>query len=614
MRRRVGDVLGWSGVTVLVGALILTTPHVSNFSERAAPGSQGPALLVGLTLLLAAAVLGWVSLTATRDPDRLAARPTLGSALGRGAVVLVVLAVVWAAFPTRHLAAIVDNDGYRMFSDHVLALWVGVCLVALGTALALGAATALPWHRWKRVLTGAAAGTLVVTLVWTLVPAALTRAFMVEHTVAAADGGQAAPVPATISRVGWTWEPEHPVLDPVLGVERGPRGPLVLYDDGFVALDGATGEELWTYRLPFSRQAQAGVFAGQDRYAYLSHVTEATPESEPQTHAMVMLDAATGEVVRETPMPALTWQGQEKSPPLRYLTPDVRVFRVHEDGRSLVVAYATDSTERLWEVELREGAGERWCQWADDGGIRGHGDRVLVARLCLDQEHLPEEDVESTLYRMDVPEDAVESVTALDVSTGERVWRQEWTPDNLSYTQVPIIGAVREGRGGEAVARTPGGAFAVDDGAPAQVFPPAPDPMYEYAVGVDTRGAVVLRDRGGDEPGLLLVTDASGEVVQRSEVEVDADLWAPVNQARVLESVLVVPHLAWDDADRRVLTVSVLPWEGEAAQQGWTQILLEDGEGPVEAPDLLGVGDYGVLPVPGAVVSHVEDRLYGLVP
>ena len=72
-------------------------------------------------------------------------------------------------------------------------------LVALGTALALGAATALPWHRWKRVLTGAAAGTLVVALVWTLVPAALTRAFMVEHTVAAADGGQAAPVPRTTS-------------------------------------------------------------------------------------------------------------------------------------------------------------------------------------------------------------------------------------------------------------------------------------------------------------------------------------------------------------------------------------------------------------------------------
>ncbi|MFE6388936.1 outer membrane protein assembly factor BamB family protein [Nocardiopsis dassonvillei] len=613
MRRRVRDVLGWSGVAVLVGALVLTTPQVSNFGERAAPGSQGLALLASLTLLGAAAVLGRVALTATRDPERLSARPTLGSALGRGAVVLVVLAAVWAAFPTRHLLTTMSEDGDRMFPDYILDLWTGVCLVALGTALTLGAATALPWHRWKRVLTGAVTGALVVALVWTLMPAALTRAFLVEHTVAD-ESGQAVPVPATIGRVGWTWEPENPVLDPVLGVERGPRGPLVLYSDGLVALDGATGEELWTYRLPFSRQAQAGVFAGQDRYAYLLHVTEATSESEPHPHTMVVLDTATGEVVRETPMPALTWQGQEKSPPLRYLTPDVRVFSVYEDGRSLVVAYATDSTERLWEVGLQDGPGERWCRWADDDGIRGHGDRVLVARLCLDQEHIPEEDVESILARMDVPADAVESMTALDAATGEQVWRQEWTPDDLSYVRVPTIGAVREGHGGAAVARTPGGAFAVDDGAPAQMLPAAPDPTYEYTVGVDTQGAVVLRDRGGDEPGLLLVTDANGEVVQRTEVEADAGLWALVNWARVLESVVAVPHVVRDDADRRVLAVSVLPWQGGQAQQGWTQILLEDDEGPVEAPNLLGAGDYDLLPVSGAVVAHVDDRLYGLVP
>ncbi len=605
-----GDVLGWSGVTVLVGALILTTPHVSNFSEQAAPGSQGLALLVGPTLLLAAAVLGWVSLTATRDPDRLAARPTLGSALGRGAVVLVVLAVVWAAFPTHHLLATVDDEGYRMFPDYILALWIGVCLVALGTALVLGTATALPWHRWKRVLTGAVAGALVVALVWTLAPAALTRAFMVEHTVADA-GGQAAPVPATISRVGWTWQPEHMVL----GVERGPRGPLVRYADGFVALDGATGEELWTYRLPFSRHAQAGVFAGQDRYAYLLHDTEATSEPEPHTRTLVVLDAATGEVVRETPMPALTWPEQQEPSAVRHLTPDVRVFSVYEDGRSLVVAYATESTERLWEVELQDGPGERWCLWADDDGIRGHGDRVLVARLCLDQTHIPEEDVESTLARMDVPADAVESVTALDAATGEQVWRQEWTPDNLSYVRVPTIGAVREGHGGAAVARTPGGVFAVDDGAPVSVLPPAPNPVYEYVLGVDTQGAVVLRDRSGDQPDLLLVTDASGEIVQRTEVEVDADLWVAMDQARALGSVLAVPHLARDDADRRVRAVSVLPWgSSEAVQRGWTPILLEGSEDPANADDLLGAGGYSVLPVPGAVVAHVEDHLYGLVP
>ncbi len=592
---------------MLSGALILTTPQVAGFSEYTAPAGQDLALLVGPTLLLAAAVLGWVALTATRDPDWFTARPTLGGVLGRGAVVLAAGVVVWAAFPTRHLALGVDNDRFRMFPDEVVALWTGVCLVALGAALTLGAATALPWHRWKRVLTGAVAGALGTALVWTLVPAALSRLLMVEHTVAA-DGGQAAPVPATISRVGWTWQPEHPVL----GVERGPRGPLVRYADGFVALDGATGEELWTYRLPYARQTQAGVFAGQDRYAYLSHVAQAEPE--PETRTLVVLDAAAGQVVRDAPMPTLAWEGQEKRPQLRYLTPDVRVFFVYEDERPLVVAYPTDSTERLWEVELQDGPGERVCLWADDDGIRGHGDRVLVARLCLDQEHMPDQDVSATLYEMDVPADTVESVTALEVSTGEQAWRQEWTPQALPRVALPGVGTVREGHGGEAVARTPGGVFALDEGAPAQVLPAAPDPTYEYALGVDTQGAVVLRDQDGEEPDLLLVTDASGKIVQRTEVEVQAHLWVAMGQAYVLGSALVVPHLTWDDHDRRVHTVSVLPWEGEQAQQGWTPIPLEGSEDPADADDLPGTGDYSVLPVPGAVVTLVENRLYGLVP
>jgi outer membrane protein assembly factor BamB len=602
----VGDVLGWSGVAVLVGALILTTPLVVGFSEHTAPAGQDLALLVGPTLLLAAAVLGWVALSTTRNPDWLAARPTLGGALGRAAVVLAVLAVVWFAFPTRHLALAVDNDRFRMFPDEVVALWAGVCLVALGTALVLGSATVLPWHRWKRVLTGVVAGALGAALVWTLVPAALSPLLMVEHTVAGEDG-EAAPVAATISRVGWTWQPEHAVL----GVERGPRGPLVRYADGFVALDGATGEELWTYRLPYARQVEAGVFAGQDRYAYLSHVAEAQPE--PETRTMVVLDAATGEVVREAPVPTLAWEGQAEPPPVRYLTPDVRVVFAYEDGRPLVVAHATDSTERLWEVELQDESDGRRCLWAQDDGIRGYGDRVLVARLCLDQEHIPEQDVSSTLRRMEVPADTVESVTALDTATGEQVWRQEWPPEDLPHVTPPTIGAVREGHEGHPVAHTPGGVFALDDGAPTPVLPAAPEPVREHVLVAGTAGAVVLRGQGGEEPALLLVTDASGEVVQRTEVQVDANMWAAMDRARILGSMLVVPQLNYDDADRKIHSLAVWSWEGEAARQGWTQITL-GGAGEVWEPDdAFSTGEHGALPVPGAVVSHAGD-LYGLVP
>ncbi|OKI16964.1 hypothetical protein A6A08_06745 [Nocardiopsis sp. TSRI0078] len=589
-----------------MGALALTTPRVFGFSEHAAPG-QNLSVLVGATLLMAVAVLSFVSLTATRDPAHIAAHSSLAGVLGRAAIALAGLVLVWATFPTRHLVLTVDNENYRMFPESVTGLWIGVCLVTLGMALVLCLAAVLPLHRWKRVLAGLVAGTLAVALVWALTPI-LTRFLLVEHTVAEA-AGEPAPVPTTVSRVGWTWQPEHPVLD----VERGSHGPIVRYADGLVALDGTTGEELWTYRLPYARQVETGVFAGQDRYAYLLHIAEAQPE--PETRAMVVLDAATGEVIHDAPMPELAQEGEEELANIHYLAPNVRVFLVYEGGQPLVVAHATDSTERLWEFALDTPDGHL-CLWGNDGGVRGYGDRVLVARLCLEDPEV-EYNLSAALADMDVPAGAVESVIALDATTGEQVWRHEWTPDDLPHVAVPGVGTVRESHGGAPVALTPGGTFALSDGESVQAAPETPEGAKDHTLAIDTGGAVVMRDQRDEESGWILHTDASGEVVQRTRIE--WDLWWDMEGATVLGAALAVPRILHDTADRQDRALAVLPLEAGADEDDRVLVGFGDERLPDLTHGLLDEVGHQALAVPGAVVSYLEVTsdsipLRGLVP
>ncbi|RKS06279.1 hypothetical protein DFP74_1907 [Nocardiopsis sp. Huas11] len=57
------------------------------------------------------------------------------------------------------------------------------------------------------------------------------------------------------SEVAWEWEaPEESLLRNVLA---GSAGAVMVLGDGVVALDGATGEELWHYRKPDASVASA---------------------------------------------------------------------------------------------------------------------------------------------------------------------------------------------------------------------------------------------------------------------------------------------------------------------------------------------------------------------
>lgn len=463
----------------------------------------------------------------------------------------------------------------------VVLLWAGRDRFAEGTESVFEGLTPLAW--WTLVLGIVAVGTV------------LARGFVFDEKdepvgwrpwksvavrVGAAGAGEGVPIPAQVTRAGWTWEPAREVLE----VSEGPRGPVVRHLDGFVGLDGTTGKELWSYRLPYARKAETGVFPGAPEHVYLLHREDPGDE----TRTLVVLDTATGEIVREPSHSGLT----------------------EEEGPVLAAAPLYPGAPR-WEFPLEDEPPGRVCLEGSDDAVLTYGDRVLITWVCLDAEHLPEGRRDMLHAPNTVPDDAVESVIALDAATGEEVWRRTGAPEDLLYPAPPRLGLpVHEGAGPVVLAL--GEVFDLATGEPVDARPALPEEPLESGDrlwAVDTAGAVTLRDPGEEEPSLVLRTDANGEVVQR--IEGDRTLLRhQLENPLPLAETVVAPVVFHDRLPEDARAVALLPWaEGL-------------GEDDVEWIDLGTLAEeerekHRVLAVPGSAVSYVRDSalpLYGLVP
>ncbi|WP_017587065.1 PQQ-binding-like beta-propeller repeat protein [Nocardiopsis ganjiahuensis] len=608
MGGRLGGVFGWAGLAVLVGGGVLALEPLAGLSSHS-PRSTELTWPLGAAVLIALLTVFALLLSAANPEARPEERPQRGQFLFRVCVAAVGLFLAWIVLPTRHLDSEARHAAGGAPPAAAVELSVAVCLVALGLVLLLGASSALQIRRWPGALLGVGAGALVVVLVMALTPA-LSRLLLVEHTVTNA-GREPAPVPADVTRVGWIWQPEHPVVD----MGRGPQGPIVRYEDGFVGLDGETGEELWSYRLPYARNGETGFFAGDEGYVHLFH--QARPD-EDQT--LVVLDAATGEVVRDAVMPGLGEDGPEHG---SHLTPEGRFFLEHGTGGAVVTAYATDSTERLWEFPLEDSPEGRVCLTAGGDGIRGHGDRLLVARICLDEGHISDGEPAFGAGDSDVPDDALETLIVLDTATGEELWRQEWAPRQPMTVNAPGVRQGREWLGCEAVVVTGHGLHGLETGEPVEARGEGAEDAASRSgevLAADTGGTVVLRDADEEErTALVLETDAGGEVTRETGVAAPGSyfqLSGALPLAEALVSTRAVRHLTAEARSERALLVVPLGGEAEEEDLRWIRF---DGE---EVPEADGV-EHRVLAVPGAVVSYVHapdntaDRphaVHGLVP
>jgi hypothetical protein len=139
-----------------------------------------------------------------------------------------------------------------------------------------------------------------------------------------------------VSQVAWQWstgDRETSLIDVLPGVS----GPVMVTGDGAVGLDGASGEELWSYRLESGGLRSARTTPdGQE-------VLLTLPGSEPDT--AVLLDAGTGRLIAEH-------EGDPGRNLARAsaLTSHVAVTDPAQEGGS-VKAFSLLGGERVWTYE-----------------------------------------------------------------------------------------------------------------------------------------------------------------------------------------------------------------------------------------------------------------------
>lgn len=580
--------LAWAGTGLVASALLLSVPLLFPRDSEEDPG-LGPSLLVaslaGLVLLVLA-LRRSILREAGSGPDP-RGLPRL-VVLAAGAALLSYLA--YRSFPRDAFTRLTESRDTWAPSVTGSLQWVALCAFALGFLALLLAVRRPRSQPGGRAWTGFAAGVLaVVTAGWAAVSE--TTHQPLEHMVAAP--GAVPGTLTTVTRVGWTWEkPEDARIERIVA---GPRGPVVLLGDGLVGLDGASGEELWTYRLPFGWYTSTGASLGGD----LAYVSYRQDPDDIESGRMTAIDTATGEITERTPLPPeeLTAAGEaERGDP----SPGITLYwNSAYDGSRTVVAYDNAGEEVLWTrlVHAPEDSGS-----LDMRTFAGYGETTVVA-------YLDGNGVEGWTV----------VVLGLDTRTGEEEWRLEdrdttvtnflrISPEGtaVSAGERPVVGVgyeygpttLLDPSTGEVAGEFP--EFLVGDGGELSVD-------YAGRVQADTGGAVYV-ERDGNDRYLVHRVDPSGVLVHTTVVPEPPSGHDVVRDAVAVGNTLLVPHQeqqVWGGEVSASVRVIPLGEEQGASEEGGTVIGIDSAV------------NLQLLPVPGAVTAYDRDEgttVYGLVP
>lgn len=457
---------------------------------------------------------------------------------------------------------------------------------------------------------GAVAVALLAGLVWALTPPRLI------HTVASGDPGEPPAVPSGVDGVGWTWSPPSGVR--VESVAAGPRGPILVLSDGVVALDGASGEEVWTYREPHGWDAEALLF---EDVVLLTRDLGATVTATP-------LDPATGEAVG----------GERRLEGLVGYAPSTTLHEYRDGAGTRGVqarefdGTATGSGGARWTFVPRgEGL---FCElqrdlWPTTDPDTGDG-RVVVAHTCADAREYEERTLQPALpgESGDGSDDilahggsldtAVATVAALDLTSGEEVWRYEY-PVRRSWGRFDLDladGTVHSEGGAPALRfRADSELHLLDPrtGEPLGHPEEARDargrfgPRVDRVLRADTAGTVIAvegRYPGSGEPLEVLTTDPEGGVTARVTVDPDGPVPEPLDLAVVLDDTLLIPYTDRENGERGVHSLALA--SGDLGGER-----VEIGSPANDVP-----GEHRLVAVPGAVVSYGTGAadVHGLVP
>lgn len=625
MGGRLGGVFGWVGIAVLAATVPFAAWAWWTLGGEGLSVEDPVNRMWGFSVAILAAFVPLMVCRAfgvggASDPDVAQGYVRcLGICAGTAAV------VVFVALPWNSLPPIAFPLDY-VSSEQAIALWGVSVLLALGMVLSLGLWVGPPDRPRGRWWVGTPVGVLVVVLAAALVtPLAEYRP--VEHSFLSEAPGEPAPVPADVTRVGWTWEvPEDAGF---LAVRAGTHGPVIVLEDGLTGLDGATGKELWTYRAPYSKAAshrRPRVVFGQPGLAF---VTFQPSGSDTRDLRQVLIETATGRIVTEVPLTGR--EGLDSQPGTDHravhATRDVYLTWPEEE----LVAYDLRSNEVLWRRDVALWNEESSCIVLPES-VNAHGDQILVGELCADQDPKTSP---ASLDFMDLFELGKESegsdtasVTAIDVATGTVNWRREWSAAELEVSPVPSFSRALPGAeplllaGGHALdLRTGEDSAATGDGL-IDLESLARD--EEYFWNAEDGGALLGEPTSPDDhraPVLLHRMDAEGRI------QATTKLRYPESTVGLHRSEALADTLVYADAEplkhgSATLTVSVIPQDEEVV--GWkdartfefTADLFEDTRNDEGRPR------HELNPAPGSVVMTVTGKdkrqdvvqVFGLVP
>lgn len=224
-----------------------------------------------------------------------------------------------------------------------------------------------------------------------------------DHAIYSGEVGAVSQVDS-VSRVAWEWDaPEGYLLRDVLS---GVGGAVMVLSDGVVGLAGATGEELWHYRVPDDSLESAAV-TPEGKSVVLAYQGEDEGDL-----AVVVLDAGTGELRGE--YPART--GESEHGRASNLTENARLSHPGNGSFGLSAA-SLETGEPLWEFEgqIPEEAEEF------------HVGEVVVATDAVVLSAAFKEGSPTATGSGEGTGQMIMSVVGLDAETGALLWEEEFS-------------------------------------------------------------------------------------------------------------------------------------------------------------------------------------------
>lgn len=239
-------------------------------------------------------------------------------------------------------------------------------------------------------------------------------------------------IPEAVTSVGWDWQP--PDNTSITHVSPTQHGVAAMIGDGVVSLAGDTGEEHWHYRRPGHRITSAAVTPDGSKIMLSypgDHTDEENEDKTPAENDIVLLNAATGDILNEHTADFAPRSGggldgnvhRENSYDPGIITDEARVIQESNGGEhGDIVAFSLEGGEEIWRLSPEVEQGPEQAEPTLNHGFFAQ-DTLILSLLFTDS------DGEGAASPED-PRDYTFSLVGVAPEGGADLWQEETFGEN----------------------------------------------------------------------------------------------------------------------------------------------------------------------------------------